>query len=156
VTLKISPLNLTVSLGDQYMFTGRAVQFIAQLTNNTVAPIAVSLTALGNIQPYSFDSDAGDIQSKLQVQVTDISESPSSRAKASLVNVPPLQSVTFPINGVFGAAEASGQVQLTTFTPVGPGRYVVSFTYQYTGPDQGLSNVFHGLLTSNAVVFYVH
>jgi hypothetical protein len=151
-----APITLTVtpsaaSYDDSpYIFEDGTVHFTATLTNVSAAPIAVSNFNPGNISITSLTRNGAPLAPR-----TSPTESLYDYRviAAQAVTIGPSASTSFPIPSVAALAITRGNVQTQLqYDNAGPGTYLVTFTYQYSGSN---AQAYKGIVTAAPVAFIV-
>lgn len=152
VAFKVKPSATKYKLQPKMFIS--PVSFSATLKNCSAEAVTVSafdldnisvVSALANGQPLAFSTSPISHLDGL-----------SSVIGQEITILKPKEEVVFEMLGLMPETFLPNQVPtISTYRPSGAGRYEIVFSYHYRGPDNGMSNVFHGTVQSEIVKFKV-
>jgi len=154
-SLSVTPTLSSFPLG-QYFFSNGQPSFSAQLTNNSGSQAYISATDVANITVVYVTDPNGITLTDFDTP-TEFARPPDTIAKAALAPVANGSYATFTISGVSDLTRTpdGGVYGTRSFYATTSGTYRAKFRYQYSGPDNSYTGVFHGVVESQEVSFNV-
>lgn len=148
-----SPLRFTLELPSQKPIGCRSAisaSVWAKLTNVSAATIAVSRTWSETISIEAVSDDGKRLEPTVLVINPEWRYHPRRHAPTPLTLLHPGEPLPLVFAELLRMTFAAA-LRDQTYVPHSPGRYRVRLVYHYAGSDQGLTNVFHGVVRSNEV-----
>jgi hypothetical protein len=136
------------------MFRDGSVTFSGKLTALTGSLYQFPATSQGTVSVASLTWNGIPVQPV--TRLADFRRGVLAEERSNMRQLLSGNSATFPIAGIQSIPVQSWiPSSVIDYPPPGPGTYVVTFQYQYNGPDTGLYTPYHGLVTAAPVTFVV-